>query len=114
MTVEPTTSRGKNADADKVEAADTHYKLTLYVSGASPKSARAVENIKTICEKHLQGQYDLAVVDVYQHPEVAKAENLLAAPTLVKSLPLPLRKLLGDMSDEAKVLAGLNIETTDK
>jgi circadian clock protein KaiB len=85
------------------------YVLRLYVAGMTPNSARAIANLKKICEEHLAGRYDLEVIDVYRKPTLAKGEQIIAAPTLVKKLPLPMRKLIGDMSDEGKVLIGLDI-----
>jgi len=85
------------------------YVLCLYVAGMTPNSARAISNLKKICEEHLAGQYDLKVIDVYRKPNLAKGEQIIAAPTLVKKLPLPMRKLIGDMSDKGKVLIGLDI-----
>jgi circadian clock protein KaiB len=73
------------------------------------RSARAVENVRSFCEKHLEGRYDLQVIDVYQQPALAKSEQLIAAPTLIKKLPLPLRRLIGDMSNEDRVLVGLDL-----
>jgi circadian clock protein KaiB len=95
------------AAAVKPDAA--HYRLRLFVTGTTPKSARAIQNIRTICEEHLQGRYDLEVVDIYQHPERVKADQIVVTPTLVKQSPLPLRKLIGDLSDTARVLAALDI-----
>ena len=85
------------------------YILRLYVAGMTPRSARAVENVRVFCEKHLEGRYDLQVIDVYQQPALARSEQLLAAPTLIKKLPLPLRRLIGDMSNEDRVLVGLDL-----
>ena len=85
------------------------YVLRLYVAGMTPNSARAIANLKKICEEYLAGQYDLDVIDVYRKPTLAKGEQIIAAPTLIKKLPLPLRKLIGDMSDKGKVLIGLDI-----
>lgn len=89
------------------------YMLKLYVSGNSPKSVRAILNLKKICEENLQGRYKLEVIDLYQKPELAKEANLIAAPTLIKRLPLPLRRVIGDMSDIDKVLVGLDIRKKD-
>ena len=85
------------------------YVLRLYVTGMTPKSIKAIENIRKICEENLKGRYDLEVIDIYQQPEYAKKEQILAAPTLIKKLPLPLRKFIGDMSNEEKILVGLNL-----
>jgi circadian clock protein KaiB len=85
------------------------YRLRLFVTGTTPRSARAIQNISAICEEKLQGRYDLEVIDIYQHPEQAKPEQIVVAPTLVKKLPLPVRRLMGDLSDQERVLAGLDI-----
>ena len=86
-----------------------HYVLRLYVTGMTPRSTRAVENVRTICEEHLQGRYDLEVIDIYQQPMLAKGEQILAAPTLIKKLPLPLRRIIGDLSSTERVLLGLDL-----
>jgi len=76
----------------------------------TPRSTRAVENVRTICEQHLHGRYDLEVIDIYQQPTLAKGEQIIAAPTLIKKLPLPLRRVIGDMSSTDRVLLGLDIK----
>lgn len=85
------------------------YVLRLFVTGHTAKSVRAVRNITRLCEQHLHGAYKLEVIDVYQQPELAAEHQLVAAPTLFKVLPLPPRKMIGDMSDTDRVLAGLGI-----
>jgi circadian clock protein KaiB len=85
------------------------YVLRLYVSGMSPRSIKAIENTKRISEENLKGRYELEVIDIFQQPEYAKKEQLLAAPTLIKKLPLPLRRLIGDMSDKDRILVGLDL-----
>jgi circadian clock protein KaiB len=85
------------------------YVLRLYVSGSTLQSALAVENIKRICEQHLKNRYDLEVIDIYQQPNLARDEQIVAVPTLIKRLPPPLRRLIGDMSDLKKVLIGLDL-----
>jgi circadian clock protein KaiB len=87
----------------------TTYVLRLYVTGSTSASVRAIANIKQICEKYLQGSYELEVVDLYQQPTLAKGEQIIAAPTLIKKLPLPLRRIIGDMSDTERVLVGLDL-----
>ncbi len=91
-------------------AVDKKFVLKLFVSGASRRSSRAVENIRKFCEEHLKGRYELEVIDIYQQPERLEHEQVIAAPTLVKKLPPPLRKMIGDMSDEEKILIGLNMK----
>lgn len=85
------------------------YVLRLYIAGATPKSTRAIMNVRKICEEHLKGRYELEVIDIYQQPILAKGEQIIAAPTLLKKLPLPLRKFIGDMSDTKKILVGLDL-----
>ncbi len=86
-----------------------HYCLRLFITGSTPRSIRAIENMRRICEEKLKGQYSLEVIDVYQNPEATKAMQIVATPTLVKMLPEPLRRVIGDLSDEKRVLAGLHI-----
>ena len=90
------------------------YTLRLYVIGVSPQSVSAISNIKTICEEHLQGRYELEVIDLYQQPQLAKGEQIIASPTLIKKLPLPLRRVIGDMSNEERVLVGLDLRPRKK
>jgi circadian clock protein KaiB len=90
-------------------SAEPRYVLRLYVTGSTPRSARAIENMRRICEEHLAGRYDLEVIDIYQRPEAAREFQLIAAPTLVKLLPEPLRRIVGDLSDRDKVLHGLDL-----
>ena len=85
------------------------YLLRLYVSGSMLKSARAVNNLKRICEQYLKGRYELKVVDICRHPNLARSEQIVAAPTLIKRLPLPLRRLIGDLSNQESVLLGLDL-----
>ncbi len=86
------------------------YVLRLYVAGVTPRSVAAVANIRKICEQHLAGRYDLEVIDVYQQPTLADGEQIIAAPTLVKKLPPPLRKFIGDMSNTDRILVGLDLK----
>lgn len=85
------------------------YVLRLYVTGTTGKSVRAIQNVRRICEEHLQGRYDLEVVDIYKNLPLARGDQIIAAPTLIKRIPAPLRRLIGDMSDEQRVLIGLDI-----
>jgi circadian clock protein KaiB len=88
---------------------DERYVLRLYVTGMTPRSVEALGAIRKICEEHLSGRYDLQVIDIYQHPALAKNEQIIAVPTLVKQLPEPLRRLIGNLSDEERVLMGLDL-----
>jgi circadian clock protein KaiB len=85
------------------------YLLKLYITGMTPRSTRAILNIKKICDEYLSGRYELEVIDIYQNPILAKGEQIIAAPTLIKKLPLPLRKFIGDMSDTERILVGLDL-----
>ena len=83
------------------------YLLKLYITGASPNSAKAVNNIKNICEKYLKNRYELEIIDIYQQPLLATSEQIIALPLLIKSSPLPAKRLIGNMSDIQKVLTSL-------
>lgn len=99
------------ADADGAEAT---YVLRLYIAGTTPRSTRAVMNIKEICERNLSSHYDLEVIDIYQQPGIARDQQILAAPTLIKELPPPLRKFIGDMSNTEKIVVGLNLKPKEQ
>ena len=90
------------------------YLLRLYIAGSTPQSNRAVANIKIICEEHLEGEYELEVIDLYEKPYLAAGEQIIAAPTLIKQLPLPLRRIIGDMSDIDRVLVGLDLRRANQ
>jgi len=90
-------------------ASQAHYVLKLFVGGSSTRSARAISRVRGICEEYLPGRYDLEVIDIYQQPDLASVNQLLAAPTLIKERPEPVRRLVGDMSDEDRVLSSLSI-----
>ena len=85
------------------------YLLTLYVTGTSPRAQVAIANLERICQQELQGLYELEIVDVLENPQRAEDEKILATPTLIKALPPPLRRVIGDLSDKAKVLLGLEV-----
>jgi len=89
--------------------ANAHYLLKLYITRTTPSSTKALFNIRKICEEHLQGRYDLEVIDISQHPKLAEGEQIIAAPTLIKKLPLPLRRFIGDMSQTERILLGLDL-----
>ena len=105
----------KPSSAGKIKQAPLHsqqaeYILRLYVNDSSLKSALAIKNIQVVCAQHLHGRYNLEVIDIYQHAQLARDEQIVAVPTLIKQLPPPLRKLVGDMSDLNKVLFGLDLK----
>jgi len=85
------------------------YVLTLYVTGSSPRTRTAIDNLNRICAQELDGRYELEIVDVLEHPQRAEDERILATPTLIKQLPPPLRRVIGDLSDKEKVLLGLEV-----
>ena len=89
--------------------ANARYVLRLYVTGTTPHSTRAIVNIRKICEEHLQGRYDLEIIDIFQNSTLAEGEQIIAAPTLIKKLPLPLRRFIGDMSKTERILLGLDL-----
>jgi circadian clock protein KaiB len=106
-------NRGKTSTAEFEKAValrdQAKYVLRLYVTGMTPKSTLAIDNVQRICEKYLEGFYELKVIDIYQQPKLAKDEQIIATPTLIKQLPLPIRRLIGDMSDTEKFLAGIDL-----
>lgn len=103
-------SEGKELEPNtSLQPVANHYILSLFVAGSTPQSLRAIRNIRALCEERLHGSYDLKVIDVYQHPEQIKSEQIVVTPTLVKKLPLPLRKLIGDLSNKERLLARLDI-----
>jgi circadian clock protein KaiB len=90
------------------------YALRLYITGQTPRSQRSIENLRALCDKYIPGQFDLEVVDIYQQPAMAAAGQIIAAPTLIKSMPLPLRRLVGDFSDQNRVILGLDIKLDEE
>jgi circadian clock protein KaiB len=106
--------RGKTSTEEFAKAAvlrdRAQYILRLYVTGMTPKSTQAIANVQKLCETHLAGRYELKVIDMYQQPKLAQGEQIIATPTLIKKLPLPLRKLIGDMSDTEKFLVGIDLK----
>ena len=86
------------------------YLLRLYVTGMTPRSRRAIENIKSICQEYLKGRYDLEVIDIYQRPALLRGDQIIAVPTLVKKLPLPLRRFIGNLESREKILLGLDLQ----
>jgi circadian clock protein KaiB len=96
-------------DSSPPNGSDERYRLRLFITGSTPRSIRAIENMRRICQEHLNGRYDLEVIDVYQHPEATRDLQIVATPTLVKILPEPLRRIIGDLSNKERVLAGLNL-----
>ncbi len=100
----------KKVDPTMSEPGKDKYILRLYITGTTSRSVLALTNLKKICEEHLEGRYELEVIDLYQMPSLAKDEQIIAAPTLIKNLPLPFRRIIGDMSNQEKVLLGLDLK----
>ncbi len=96
-------------DQDGQGCREQRYALRLFVSGTTPRSTRAIQNLRAVCETRLSGRYLLEVIDIYQHPELAADEQIVVTPTLVRRSPLPLRKIIGDLSDTQRLLAGLDL-----
>jgi circadian clock protein KaiB len=89
----------------------SNYLLKIYVTGQTPRSCRAIDNLRRICEDELHGQYEMHVIDVLERPQLAEDEKILATPTVVKELPIPIRRIIGDLSDADKVLLGLDLQS---
>jgi circadian clock protein KaiB len=107
-------SNQKETDQSKIEQAlrdrqNARYVLRLYIAGLTPRSVAAIASVKKTCEEHLRGRYELKVINLYDQPTLAKGEQIIAAPTLIKKLPLPLRRIIGDMADTKKLLVGLDL-----
>ena len=96
-------------DQTAADVGHEKYMLRLFITGTTARSMLAISNLKKICEEYLEGQYELEVIDLYKNPLLAKEEQIIAAPTLIKKLPLPFRRIIGDMSNEEKVLMGLDL-----
>jgi len=111
MTKKPVQTALEVMEAASREAKSQQYILRLYVAGLTPRSQEAIRTVTAICEEQLEGRCDLEVIDIYQNPVLAKGEQIIAAPTLIKKLPLPLRKIIGNMADKEKVLVGLDLRS---
>ncbi len=96
------------------EKKNRKFILRLFVTGITPRSIDAVEEVRKLCEEHLKGRYELEVIDLYTQPQAASTNQIIAAPTLIKLLPLPVRKIVGDMTEKEKLLAGLDIQVQDQ
>lgn len=108
------TTHGDAPEQPEEAPPEGQYKLRLFITGSTPRSTRAIENMRRICKENLHGRYDLEVVDVYQNPEATRELQIIATPTLVKILPEPLRRIIGDLSDRERVLAGLDLALRDQ
>ncbi len=103
-------NNGKEPGKNGKEPGKPRFLLRLYVTGQTPRSVKSIDNLKRFCEKHLKDQYEMEVIDIYQQPGLASENQIVAAPTLIKSLPLPLRRLVGDLSNQDRVLTGLDLK----
>jgi len=113
MTKQPSAARTRaGLEAAAANLDNARYVLRLYVTGRTRNSERAIVNIRKICEEHLRGRYDLEIVDISQRPALAEGEQIIAVPTLIKKLPLPLRRFIGDMSQSERILLGLDLRKT--
>lgn len=113
--VPPPLTDAHNVDSAETAHAAAVYVLRLYITGSSPRSVRAISNLRKICDEYLKGRYDLEVVDLSQNPMLAKSEQIVAAPTLIRKLPLPVRRFVGDMSKSERFFVGLGLlEATQK
>jgi circadian clock protein KaiB len=99
---------GEEEDPGRAESA-SHYELRLYVAGQTPRSMEAFSNLRKICEEHLKGRYSIEVIDLLENPRLAKGDQILAIPTLVRGLPQPVRKIIGSLADTERVLVGLDL-----
>ena len=99
----------KSKPRARAKAPQKNYQLRLYVAGQTPKSLAAFANLKKICEEHLAGEYEIEVIDLLKHPQLASGDQILAIPTLVRKLPAPIKKIIGDLSNTERVLVGLDL-----
>ncbi|MHC5611932.1 MAG: circadian clock KaiB family protein [Nostoc sp.] len=102
-----------NQNNEPSQITSEQWQLRLYVAGQTPKSVTAFANLKKLCEEHLQGQYRIEIIDLLQYPELAKRDQILAIPTLVRQLPQPIRQIIGDLSNQEKVLLGLDLKKVE-
>ncbi len=109
-----TSGKSRRPSSRDVNATPEMWHLRLYVAGQTPKSLAAFANLKKLCEQHLKGRYTIEVVDLLENPKLAKGDQILAIPTLVRKLPPPLRKIIGDLSNTERVLVGLNLLPREK
>lgn len=107
MTNSAKTSRGKKKESNT--RAEKKWNLRLYVAGKTPKSVAAFANLKKICEEHMAGEYNIEIIDLLENPQLAQGDQILAVPTLVRKLPEPVRKIIGDLSNTERVLVGLDL-----
>ena len=108
------TGAGARSQEDRADPTRNLWQLRLYVAGQTPRSRAALANLKQICEDHLAGRYSIEVIDLLEQPHLSKGDQILAIPTLVRRLPTPMRKIIGDLSDTQRVLIGLDLRSADE
>jgi circadian clock protein KaiB len=106
----PKPAKKRAAQRNRGNSRPTAYLLKLYIAGMSPRSVSAIRSIKGICTRHLANNYALEIIDLYRNPKRAKEQQIIAAPTLIKELPVPLRRLIGSLTDESKVVSALDVK----
>jgi circadian clock protein KaiB len=109
-----TSSETESFEKSLEETQNTEYFLRLYISGHTQKSTNAILQLREVCEEYLKGRYQLEVIDIHQQPELARDQQIIATPTLIKTLPLPLRRMIGDLSQREKMLVGLDLRQADR
>jgi circadian clock protein KaiB len=109
-TAKPEIQEKTKASLPKTKPANDRWELRLYIAGNTPKSNAAIINLKKYCEEHLKGKYSIEVIDLLQQPQLAAGDQIFAIPTLVRKVPVPIRKIIGDLSNETKVLVGLDLK----
>lgn len=102
-----------NATRETLVGQPERYELRLYVAGQTPRSVAAFANLKRLCEEHMRGRYSIEIVDLMEHPQLARGEQIIAIPTLVRKLPQPIRKIVGDLSNTERTLVGLQVHPRD-
>jgi circadian clock protein KaiB len=113
MTSKTQTRTSSARGAVAIASSPKRVELRLYIAGQTPKSVAALKNLKRICEEYMADTYELKVIDLLQHPQLARGDQIVAVPTVVKNLPVPIRKLIGDLSDTERVLVGLDLHRTE-
>ena len=111
MTTKSSSKAAKKSPKRKTASDPDHWNLRLYVAGQTPKSVAAIANLRRFCEEHLAGRYTVEVIDLLANPKLARAHDIVAIPTLVRSLPAPMRKIIGDLSNRERVLVGFDIRS---
>lgn len=106
----PTAKKRKKSAAAPAESPEDQWNLRLYVAGQSPRSTAAIANLRRFCEDHLAGKYSIEVVDLLENPQLARGDQIVALPTLVRKLPAPMRKIIGDLSDSERVMVGMDLK----